>query len=660
MDYLAPIQHQDVALSRNPIVVAVDPVVLGPGDPRIDLHYYCEVFVQDNFQSGTFQSLSIQEASEEPPLTDDDLSIGAYFDIQTRLDDLLRVEPPPFVARQVQVCADMARQYYYTTSRYNADELLDTDIHTSGWVIKSGIAERDYDAYAEQFFTSHIGAGRRFLTWQPDNKFVRADQPEWLYFLTNFSPLPTQLLVRVDCLYSDNTRETYTALTIADISYMTVYAIPVGMEALGLFERPLSVLRYEVWLSTEIEKRVSEIRHYQVWSEYFENVRYLLYQNGLGGYDTLAFVGQAVESMKVARTIVTRFVGHEYLPTVADEKINEVTGERQLTISTGNRLTEAHRIYFEDMLLSEEFYVADGLDWLPLIPTFDGLSLANTAEWPIERSITFRYANSVTRFSRLPAIEKVSRPTSWRELATSCEIGPDGRRAGRRIVNMLVKYYIDTGDNVRPFTAKANTPGTDGYIAPWETADCDADTTPFLSAALSIASIKKKSDCGAGYEGTTWAITKPASAFGSELSQADADARALTAARALDTQANADLNGDCILRVPIPLSFQHYTFIGAGGLSYTPLVTVFVDGIEVISNVNVYDPLTYAAVGVSAGVHNIDVRFVFPFFAIIYCRVGIPSKGLVSGTIASNKTYRFANVVVNWGDPEIAIVATRL
>ncbi|MPR36918.1 DUF5977 domain-containing protein [Salmonirosea aquatica] len=655
MDYLAPIQHQKLALSRNRIVVSADPVVLPAGQSRVDLRYYCELFVQKSFQSAQFESLSRHEASEEPPTANSTTSAGAYFELQTRLDDLLVAAPPPYGADRVQVCDGLTRQFYTSLARYNGDTLLDASLQTSQWAIKAGVAERDYDTYRELFFTRYIGAGCRFLTWQPDHKFVRADQPEWLYFLTNFSPLPTRLLVRVRCLYADNTRETYTALAVDNVSYMTVYAVPVGMAALGLLTRPKTVLRYEVWLSNQDQQSVSEVRSYQVSDEYAEQVRYLLYQNGLGGYDTVPCLANPVESVKVSRQLVDRFVGHDYLPTVAETIIREVAGERQLTLTLGRRIGEAYRTYLEDLLLSQEFYIGDGSDWLPLTPGFDSLVTDHRDEWPIERSLTFRYANAVTRFSRLPRIAQETRATGWRAWTTSCALGAQGLRTGQRIVNELVRYYLDSGENVRPLVTKANVPGTEGYIAPWPTENCAPSTTPYLSVDVSLASVKKKNDCGTGTVGTGWTITVAAGSFGSELSQADAQAKAQAAALALDTQEAANTHGSCIPTTLVPLALQNITTPIFG--QFDPVVALLLGGDEVVPNTSTNSTVRYAASGLAAGTYNLDVRVSYSGSPFQPFRLTVPAKGLTSEVLSGNQTYRFSNVVVNWGDADLIVKA---
>ena len=660
MDYLAPITHQKLALTRNPILVNVDPVVLADGLSRVDLRYFLTLYVQKSFQAGEYTEYSTLEASEAPPTEGSTTSAGAYFELQARLNDLLSSTLPSFNSRQITVCPDLIRRYYYVSARYNGDDLLDTTNSVTGWAIRSGVSERDYDMYRELFFTSYIGAGCRFLTWQPDHKSVLTHQPEFLYFVTNFSPVPASMLLRVKCYYEDRTSETFTALSIADVTYMTAYALPVGYDQLGLASRPKKVLSYEVWLSNQDTQQLSEVRTYRVDYRAYESTRFVLFQNGLGGYDTVACLGVPSTTVKVDRQILQRFKGYDYLFTVAEEQINAVSGERSLTLNLGSWLNRAYRTYLEDLLFSDQFYLLDGADFVPLTPLFDAMSFDNPREWPIERSLTFRYANRFTRYSQLPVIVREERPTSWRQWTTSCELGGNGVRSGRRIVNQLVRYYLDSGENVRPLITKPNVPGTEGYIAPWPTDDCAADTTPFLSALVSRVSSKKRGNCGAGQVGSTWTITVAAGAYGSEQSQADADAKAEVRYVELDTQANADAFGTCMAAVPIPVALRNLCpgdANGYTGSAYNPIVALLFDGVEKVPNTAYHaTEVRYADSGMPAGSYMIDVKCIFSAQPTLPYKIRIPSKNLISGTLNSNQTHRFANVVVNWGDADLIVI----
>ena len=563
IDLIASIQHQNLVLSRNPVVINVDAVILAVGQPRTNLRYRAKIFVQRGYQNNQFEQIGEQEASELPITGSNTISAGAYFLLNNRLDDSLSPLPPILSSTQVTVCPNLTRQYYVRYARYNGITLIDETNLPTAWIYRGGISDHDYDNYRDMFFTEHIGKGRRFLTWQPTTKIVSPDQPEFLYFLTNFSPTPTQLNLRVRCLYQDGTSELFTALNMSNVAVMSVYCFPVSVAALDLATRPKKVVSYTVWVSNQINEQLSETREFQIDYVAYQNCKYLLFLNGLGTYDTLRCVGAVAEREKVARQIVERFAGYDYLPTSSDEYINDVTGERTLEVSTGNWLSERYRAYLEDMLLSAEFYVAERGHFVPLIPTFDSLTTQNKVEWPIERNFSFRYANARKQFSSLPAFAKPTRPVAWRPYVTSCEINGNGIRTGRRVVNELVLYYTDTLNLVRPLVTTTNVPGVQGYTAPQSDPNCAATTTPFLSDQIQRLGAFTKQNCATNMTGLAATITIAAATFGSEFSKADANAKAEVAFSAIDKQDYANTNGTCTNVLP-----QDYTVTVPAGHYY--------------------------------------------------------------------------------------------
>ena len=660
MDYLASITHQKLVMTRNPVVVIVDSATLAPGASRVDLRYYLQLHVQKSFQNSQFISLPLQEASEKPIPANSTSSPGAYFEIQTRIDDELRATPPIYGDKAISICPDLTRQYYHTESRYNGDTLINLASTTTMWAIRARMAMRHYSMYKDVFFTQVIGPTGKFLTWQPDAKLVRTDQPERLYFLTNFTPTPRSLQLRVRVCYSDNSFATNTAMSVANVTPMTVYCLPVGFDELNLGARAKRVVWYEVWLCNENTEVVSERRLYRVDRSIVESVKYIVFQNSLGGYDTLRCIGSSSQSVTVQRQILERFTDYDYLPTVSEVLINSVTGERQVTVNVGNWLNAEYREYLEELLLSEDFYIVDGEEFIPLSPNFAQLVTDSVAEWPISRSFSFTYANPIGGYSRLPKIVPLARATSWRQHSMSCELNGEGVRTGKQIVNELVKYYVDSGENVRPLITKPNIAGTDGYISPWITGSCEAKTTPFLNTAVIAPSSLKKANCADGQVGTTWTITIAAGSFGSEISQADAQAKAQAGWAALDTQANADLNGNCIPAVNIRIGIHNNCpsdTNGYGSGKYWPIIAIYESDEALIPNTSYSTVTRYAETTIPAGTRNIDVRCIHSNAPIGNYRLRIPSKNLVSGVLSNSTTYRFANIVTNWGDPDLIIIA---
>lgn len=663
MDYLATITHQKLVMTRNPIVVIADPAVLAPLASRIDLRYYLQLHIQKSFQNSSFKDLPMQEASEKPIPDNSTSSPGAYYEIQTRIDDDLSATPPVYGDRAISICPDLTRQYYYTIERWNGDTLLNTESTTTMWAIRAQMAMRHYSMYKDVFFTQVIGPTGKFLTWQPDAKLVRVDQPERLYFLTNFTPTPKSMLLRVRVCYTDNSFDTFTAMQVDNVTPMTVYCMPVGFTDLNLSARPKAVLWYEVWVCNENTEVVSETRMFRVDRKVYESARFIVFQNSLGGYDTLRCVGSATESVTVSRQILERFTDYDYLPTVSDVLINSVTGERQITVNIGNWLSAEYRTYLEELMLSEDFYIVDGEEFIPLTPMFAQMITDSMKEWPIERTLSFSYSNPIGGYSRLPKIVPAARATSWRQYSWSCELDGNGIRTGKQIVNELVKYYTDSGENVRPIITKANISGTEGYIPPWNTGACAPLTTPYLNTAISGPSTFKRSNCGGGLVGGPWTVTLAAGLYGSEVSLADAQAKAMAAWSVLDTQAAADANGSCTSTTPVPLGLLNKCpgdIWGQIGGSYNPIAAVLMDGISPvpIPNTSYEDGVTvrYCRFDLDAGTYNIDAEALFSNSPTLPYKISIPSKYLTTGTLNGPQTYRFANVVVNWGDPALIIV----
>ena len=161
--------------------------------------------------------------------------------------------------------------------------------------------------------------------------------------------------------------------------------------------------------------------------------------------------------------------------------------------------------------------------------------------------------------------------------------------------------------------------------------------------------------------GTTWAIVLPAGTYGSELSLADAQAKAQAAWLAIDTQENANLNGSCIPAVNIRLGITNNAIGDANGQmggAYNPIAAILIDGAEMISN-TAYSgngSVRYADKTLPAAARNIDVRIIFSNSPQLPYRIRIPSKNQTSPVLNGPQTYRFANIVTDWGDPDLIII----
>lgn len=291
MDILSNSTFEPMCLSRNPIEINVDAF-----DPqaatRAGIRYYLDIFLPAYYRASNFEKKATLEASEQPPymIGTSTIFAGATFSIEELIDSYLSVKPPSFGQSKISVCPS-ATINFYTSHKAQQATTVQTGTNQMLWAIKGGIQEEYFEEWKDTFFTDYIGARRSFLTFQNTEKKVRQDAPEYLYWLSNISPTPSKIKLRIEVQYEDNTSEIMTGSELSGILPFAVYCIPVGATVLLLGNLPKVVVSYRVWLSDEANQRLTEARKYVLDYSYERNIRYILYQNSLGGFDTLCLTG---------------------------------------------------------------------------------------------------------------------------------------------------------------------------------------------------------------------------------------------------------------------------------------------------------------------------------------------------------------------------------
>lgn len=566
-----------LSLSRNPVVVYIDPLDPTTYPDRADLRYLVELYIQQYYQAGTYQLFNTLEGAERPPAAFSAYSTyqAADFDLSYMLDDVLSRKLPDFNQAKIQVCDGLTRSYYPKYIRKSDGTTVDQFTFPASYVIKAGIDGKDFEMHGRRFFYDRIG---KFLTWSVNSKKVRLDQPEFLYFLTNFSPQPTQLKLKVRLLTTDGVETVRIVDTVSNVAPYTVYNLPVGPAnpTIAAFLTD-SVLQYDVWVSNQADQRLSEIRTFILDRRYIRNVRHLLFSNSLGGFDTITCVGRSTETIKVSQLISERYDNYQLDASYAERIINDVTGERELSIHSGP-LTREIADYLTELILAEEIYLVSDRDYLPLIRTSEAFSARVDDETLVSRQFAFRYANKQKSYSRLPVINALpNRPTGWRSIALACELNANGLRTGKRIVSLLERYHLDDNSATIPREIKPNLENEDGYIAPVVAAECAV--TPYTNAAIDRLGTFRKSNCATSQVGSYASIIVAAGTYGSELSQTDANAKAEAAYQAMNTQAYADAYGSCsaapFLNQVYTKAISYYkSSCGSGKIGTNPIVTI--------------------------------------------------------------------------------------
>ena len=126
-------------------------------------------------------------------------------------------------------------------------------------------------------------------------------------------------------------------------------------------------------------------------------------------------------------------------------------------------------------------------------------------------------------------------------------------------MQLLEKYYLDDNSLYLPRTLKPNVVGEEGYLVPAVSSSCGFSSTPFLSAEINRQGTYVRQNCGDALVGGFATIVIAAGAWGSTISQADANAKAEAEWQGMNTQAYANTNGTCS-------AFPWAYVIGGGGV----------------------------------------------------------------------------------------------
>ncbi len=529
-------------LANNKIVVNVPAHDLVGIPLRTGLEYFLEVWIPESYQSSNYVLLDTLEAREKPKETLGALSVypGAFFEVDSLLRGILKTCVPTFEQKTISVCNGMITPYYCKSIVKNNGTTVNTTTYTSRYAIKSGIAERDYAAYHETFFDKYIGDGKRFLTYKPNRSVVTNTQPEYLHFLTNYSNSVTKLILKLTVRKETGGIVETTPLLLDGVVSMQIYCIPVGMLALGITD----ATEYSVCLLNQNNERVSEIRTYIVEQRYRRFERHFIFENSLGVYDSFISFGEAEENVSVSQQSGEQFIGYDYAAESSETVITERASTRELKVAFGwssKRVAD----YLTDFLYSRAIFYQNDRSLLALECVSDKFTIADKEDWA-GVVLSLRFSQKESNYSDLPTPSAaVTRPTGWRVLTTACQLDQRGRRNGMVNVLTLEKYYLDNNSLFLPRTVKENVVGQEGYLAPGVSGSCTVGSTPFLSAAISRSGTFVRSNCGSTLVGGYATIAIAAGAWGSTVSQADADAKAEAEWQSLNTQTYADTNGTC-------------------------------------------------------------------------------------------------------------------
>lgn len=503
-----------------------------------------------------------------------DILEGWQVNLRDIIDDELEVKQPDD-SEKVTLAKGTALDFTFKSKVFDGatEKTNYATTFSTIWAIKAGINAESYSQWRRGVFSEYFGKDRRFLTWYPRTetkieRVVRYEDKLYASFLLNMSPLPATINVVIVLRYPDAEHAIYYEydknMAVADILHINLSPCEWFIEEVVGDYQWAFMHYFEVFLINEKAERISEIcrfvkdRAEPVASRWVQ----VRWSNSAGGWDSWRFLRES-EDVAVSATTAERVLTAEYSTTDSELFVTDKKGREVVNLSTG--AVDAKIIdWLEELVWSEnvQVYDTEAEAWVACVVQNSAYKPAGLKEYLGRRTFALQRAKELVSYSKLPKGTVVEdRPKSWLPQDGYCITDAFGKYTGLQAYANLKLFYTDVNPNeaVRGVQKKANVPGTEGYIGPVSSSDCEVADTPFTNQLQSRTSSRVRSNCDNGFRGGPWTISVAAGTYGG-TTQAEANARAVAAMDLMDTQANADANGTCIaLTAGLQAEFWNFT-----------------------------------------------------------------------------------------------------
>lgn len=565
--------YSDLRPARNELILTVD-AVEGLVD-RSNLVYKMEIRKPIFPGSSTYELLDRIEGTEAPPRIEDGITYldGWQPEIGWMLDSVMDWTMPDQVGSSIILQSKAVMPFLITTwAEQNNVEVVGS--RSSGqtlWAIKAKINEEDFANWNNRIFSNYIGANGKWITWQPNEMEVDEDMPIYLSFVLNRKPTPTMISQVVHVTYENGDYVYFELNYLSNPPENALLNVPMGYKQLGIDQlAPVvvggvtqKVKYYTTWLVDETERRITRKRKLILDYSTRRNVRYLIFNNSFGGVDSVRMLGTAKEGLSVGAAMQSKGLNASYKTSDEEFFARNKRGDLIVDLNSG-KTTRTWLEYLQELAWAERVLMLAQPGLVSLVGDKGSYDLPSNMSFLESRDFVFKKSKTSVGFSKMPLalVDADERPTAWLPAQPYClSNASTGLRTGMLAYNSLRLHYIDVTppEVVKNVGAKDNVQGTADYVAPIASSECAVGTAAFYNTVLSQQSTFSRNNCANGYKGSTWLITVAENTFGGD-SVAAANARALEEYNRLNTQANANLNGTCLLLADgLDAKYHNYT-----------------------------------------------------------------------------------------------------
>lgn len=306
--------------------------------------YYVNIQVdwEPDYRSGTFETLVTLKTR---PGDDNLITV----DLAKRLDALLKADPPNPSLAGGAICTRLIKRYQVYYKEYKDGVLIETKTQGIKYVVRAGMPVRT----GQQLFW-WILTDKKALTNAPRTREVTVNFPGWIYFAIPVSA--TSVILKADIVFDDDTTTTISLFTLNGVAQWDVVYFPAGFQQTGMHTQAKQVKSYSLYLTNASGGAViSDVHTYNLRRRGSSIDRYYVFENSLGGFDTLHTTGEATYKLPTtklrARKFVSPFFGRLDQTTEVYEVETTGTVEQEIGFKS-----KAEQYWLRDIFLSRWAY----------------------------------------------------------------------------------------------------------------------------------------------------------------------------------------------------------------------------------------------------------------------------------------------------------------
>lgn len=340
--------------------------------------------------------------------------ISDYFIEELSSDFVFPESSASLIIHKPNIC----KKYYlkYAEAFDSVIQKLETNNNNNKYyfALNAGLPFYSLAVYNENTtnFLAKLAANKNFLTNQPKEKIIGKDQIEKLYYLSwRYTSGDLRLYVKIN--YNDGSVHEFLKQTFVLSEMHNVYEVIVSYAQLQIEAiAPTKIIEsYEVYLRSRLADDsipiTSETRKYVVDPQTYSEERYFIFQNSLGGFDTL----RTTESFQKETNYTRHFSEILNIPafTVKNPSIKQFSAFEEQTFKTSSGFLSRDSIeWLRDFLLSNKRYEIINGALFPIIITSENVIIREKDSHLYALEFEYKRAYRDVFYAADPSVKKNS------------------------------------------------------------------------------------------------------------------------------------------------------------------------------------------------------------------------------------------------------------